>query len=324
MDGTKMEDVYEVEGRLWNAEVDYLRATAVRGKCDIDRAFSHFEAICHSSRAAHRPTNEGGNAASTLEELHWNGLGGYADKYHRYLSGSWGSLLQVSGYRAHFAASHLQIFTNIPRLDVQITTYPQEYGAATPSTAFKEYVSRRQGRRRSATPVLLTNPDSGDTLYIGKRGSNTRMLRVYEKGKEDKSGQYEGAIRYEFELTGHVALAAFLQLARHKFTRRAVAELTRGHLRELAFIDVVCDGTEPSVPDRRSEEGGDADALKWVREQVSPHVKKLIESGVKAHDIGQALGLSATTLAEMLVEAKKREEKTYRTALELECPGGMS
>jgi DNA relaxase NicK len=139
---------------------------------------------------------------------------------------------------------------------------------------------------------LINGYGDGDTLYVGARGKNSSMLRIYDKGAESKEEIYEGATRYEVELSDTHARQGYEAVREAGYGHGACLAVAMSYFAVKGVRIPVPPGTPIieawSLPKAQSNLEG---RLKWLRESVAPALDLLREAGYSEHNIAAVLGL---------------------------------
>lgn len=259
---------------MWDAGIDYLRLTYAATGEELDNVAGRYaDAVRWVLQRAGDPSTPTG----------WAALG-YAGAQNG--PASWGTrpdgaILQVSGTLAHELFLCDLPRTNVPRMDIQVTTWGEISPEAIPGRVAKQSDAARQGA--NGRPWKITFIDgygAGDTVYLGSRTSDT-YVRVYDKGAEKGDTMYAGSVRYEIELKNEVACAAYSSLLQQEATiDRAIAAMVGGYLshRGVAlphWIQVA--GT--AVPSRPRHTYAAERTLEWLSKGVRPSIVRLLKAG---------------------------------------------
>lgn len=220
----------------------------------------------------------------------WNGYQGTASRHVFYGVRHDGAYLRLSGEPAHvWWRDAWQIAGRCSRLDVQATIEGVRAGRDLAREARNAADRAPKLKGRPVEWQYLETRAKGCTAYVGSRTS-ARFLRLYDKGAEERTGHLTGRWRYEVELKDDIASGTARALhaapdqgrasaayVYHQFDRRSVRPLFRPP------------GPDPDV-EIRSGETDDERRLRWLREQVSITVARLMANGREA-DVRAALRL---------------------------------
>ena len=200
------------------------------------------------------------------------------------------SVMRLSSVLAHQHWKRVyELATNCSRIDVQVTVSGVSNPAELIIDHHTEALAHIANRIKPPHVGLRLSNQSSPTVYFNQRVSD-RFGRIYDKGNESRLAYYEQCVRYEVQFNNRAARAASFALAgsdrananaqgfvRDFFTTRGISCRWANTERQLF-----------SLPRRRSN----ADrSLEWLRRQVSPAVRDLLERG-RVHEVVEALGLS--------------------------------
>jgi DNA relaxase NicK len=96
---------------------------------------------------------------------------------------------------------------NVTRIDWQVTYRGMPDVRKTIRKAHHSALRWSNKQKRGPSVTLVTSSDGSDTLYLGKRQSDS-MGRVYNKGVESKQREFDGCVRAEVEWKGKLAKIA--------------------------------------------------------------------------------------------------------------------
>lgn len=120
------------------------------------------------------------------------------------------------------AASHwrrvYELCGHVTRIDLQATYAVTPEPPATIKKHYDELMRWSMAHKMRLEPEMMLGRNRAYTVYSGKRVSDT-FLRIYDKGRQSKMGQFEGCVRYEGEFKGKRAqlLAHRLSLAQDEY-----------------------------------------------------------------------------------------------------------
>lgn len=177
---------------------------------------------------------------------------------------------------------------NCTRCDLQVTVYlghdPLDYVLDHEREA---YESVAHWRRKPEISLRRKN-DGAHTLYLGKRVSNN-FGRVYDKGRESKLPELMNCIRYERQVNGALAWRVLTAVAEDRSPRSRIhTEVSRYFSR--FNIKVPGQSADTKLTVLRRPESDAARKLTWLRAQVGPSVKFLLDH-YSRDVIMEALGL---------------------------------
>ena len=260
----------------WTAGFDYLRLTYTADAGEVDDVYARY--IRAAQEVAYNYSEEAPTPKAWsfqgYEGTHW----GEASAGRR----EDGCILQVSGSWAS-AVRLLELpHTGVPRLDIQATVWGYPQPALVPGEAAAASVIAREGANGRPWRVAhICGFGNGDTCYIGSRQSDV-FARIYDKGAQDESNEdYAGAVRYEVELKGRTASAAFAALARAGGDEVACADWVQSYLlaRGLSLPEWV---SVETVRRRAVEKAASStdETLAWLANGVRPTVRRLLDAGL--------------------------------------------
>lgn len=164
--------------------------------------------------------------------------------------------------------------TNISRIDVQETVTYSEDPGQTILRHFEELRSHCAKRKKFPQPKMWTGLNGPETVYSGKRVSDT-MLRIYHRGSRPGHSYAVGHLRYEAEIKNAPARLLASALLRSKnpelaaslhchrlFTRRGV------ELWPLTGLPITIKCPRPPTTVQKR--------LRWIEVSVRPAVKELL------------------------------------------------
>jgi len=277
----------DVGVRMWGAWVDYLRLTLAAEYVDHSARERYHMAMVSSSRSS---------ASGDIVQRPWSVLGYYGMQQG---SVAWGEsaqglIIQASGASASNLLAQNLPYSGVPRIDLQLTVWYDEHKPGEARRCADEASLFRDKRARRAVKMrLIDGFGGGDTLYIGRRGKNSRFVRIYDKWRESgEAEEYLHAWRYELELSDSYAMVTYRELLGLGETDATVSSMVVNELARRGVTIPVTRGEEvlPSVQRRRRPNDADR-RLRWLREQVAPSLQKLVADGVSRETIAAALEL---------------------------------
>lgn len=278
---------------MWYAGPDYLRLTT-KGVNDGGYTHEVYKRVARAVVAA------GAEGAIDFEPWAWLGYYGERCASVAYGSGAQGSLLQVAGWQAQDEALLGAPWDNVARLDVQLSVW---YENDVPGVArecarrSRAYSSLTHGARWKVR--YIDGGDDGDTTYIGSRASDC-YVRIYDKWRESgRDDDYLYCWRYEIELKGAQAAAAWQEKGATAHDPNVWARFV---LSRLALKGIVVPGVRAAnvaaAPPVRKEATTNDRRLAWLRNQVAPAIDKLLAAGVKLDTVVEVLGLTGRDVNE--------------------------
>lgn len=271
----------------WQAGIDYVRFTHRPG-AGHDKALKTYEKI------AEQVAGELVLPQYTFTPWQFRGYVGRSLGPVAYGEGSQGCILQVSGPAAQLACERRPPYTGCPRLDIQASYW---LGADFRSLAWEVAGETDKVRMVHTKPLwacrVVDGRGEGDTCYIGRRGSKSKFLRVYDKWRQqDYAPEWKFCWRFEAELTdGHAEYAlgtlldgdlaeySVLGLLNAYFVERGV------HLPEVRDANYY----QPSRIKKPPEDIGRT--LRWLEEQVRPALEKAYGRGLTEDEVRAILDL---------------------------------
>jgi len=244
--------------------VDYITVTAQRA--ENIRALLYFcedledqEEGCGGIR---KPWRWQGFAGSTVGGLSYGFNGTRA-------------LCRASGSTARDSAAQLiECADNVARLDVQATVRSGALGRDYAKDLYASLLGVGRGRGRPIARTLITSTYTGDTLYLGRRISDS-YGRIYNKSAEEKSDEDPPRWRYEVEYKRKPAFAAAKSFSSAPSADSwCLAEVGAWFDRRDCPLPVSTGSPVGSPGDPR---GADAQArrIQWLRQGVRPVVVAL-------------------------------------------------
>lgn len=197
-----------------------------------------------------------------------------------------GAILQVTSHWADTDDLLGLPFTGVPRLDIQVTTWGQAQPARIPRiVADTSFEASKRVANRPWEVACYDKYGKGDTAYLGSRQSEW-FVRVYDKAQESGEEVYEGAIRYEVQITGATARREWAAMQREGKSPARLASLVQGYLgaRGVSLPDGVSLESSPRQLVRK-EPSTTEQSLRWLGEQVAPTIARLLRKGVSYEDL---------------------------------------
>lgn len=181
-----------------------------------------------------------------------------------------------------------ELAQNATRLDLQVTIRWAQPASRVLKRNHRAALAHARQFKRPPTVRYIAGNDGGQTVYLGSRQSN-KFGRAYDKGVESGLVEFENSVRYEVQYQGALA-----QLVANKlFSLSSPSPAIIGRVaqffnsRGVPLPGLIEDGQHeccrkiPSDFDR---------SLLWLRESVSPCIRRLIVAG-KRDEVLLALGL---------------------------------
>ena len=230
---------------------------------------------------------------SRLKRWAWQGYIGWSLGTVSWGERADGYLLRLSGIMAdEYFMSSLPTGHNCSRFDISVTIFGiQDIDGFIADHKEEAIQYRKTLQHRPFSMRYIDSVGDGNTLYLGARTSE-RYLRIYNKQKEQANDErWQGAIRYECEYKEGSARQV-LERGRSSDDRRAtLARFMVGACKDRGInIPVVLVGSGPLAPAHQRLRNDDETSLEWLRTQVSPTIRRLLDNG-RYDDIITALGL---------------------------------
>jgi DNA relaxase NicK len=204
-------------------------------------------------------------------------------------------IIQLSGeWSKKFWLDMVNLTGNVTRIDLAVDAELYEPIEALAEQCFNEIAGHTGTRGRMVLVKGL--PGYGQTLYVNSRKSD-QFGRLYDKSAEANVGIPGSVWRYEVELKKRYANAMADQLAdifNQQPTRDGLTVIAQYvyHWFDKRNVPPVFDRKATGVIAVKVKSESMLTRLQWLRMQVSPTVKWLIESG-QAKEAIDALGLQS-------------------------------
>ena len=196
-----------------------------------------------------------------------------------YGEGEYGVMLMVAGALAQEACETTwSDIHRVRRLDIAYTILLHSPDPGIIERMFDEPPGQVADHRVSKYKSLIKNTDLGETMYLGKRGSDV-FCRLYDKGAQ--SGQYTPGqlLRYEVELKRDVAQAHFDALKAMNFDVEAQASIVEQMFEKRGYPVVGSDAGDRISVDLTAYSGTKELNLGFLSRTVGPYLRKLVEAG---------------------------------------------
>lgn len=204
-----------------------------------------------------------------------------------------GTILRLSGVSAHdWLSDGLPTGHNVSRYDISLTIW-SDYDVTEVIARHKNETVQHRNTLHSR-PYAVTSIDGcgdGDTLYIGSR-SSTQYVRIYDKGRQKKDEQqWNKSIRYECEFKEQAAGTALDRCRDGGYGTVGCANVLLGSLVRRGVEPIGMSNASGVVlaPDARDRSTIET-KLKWLRDQVRPSVRQLLDLGM-VEEVIDALGI---------------------------------
>jgi len=195
---------------------------------------------------------------------------------------------QVSGSSAGMVYDEVKhLNPNVTRMDIQLTVWFEQSHDYLVSKHYDQAVTVWKGDEDNLPmPHIHLSPNGGDTLYVGKRTAK-QMIRLYNKGVESGEEEFKHSYRYELELKDKYATALFVRLLDRSINREMyISSYIRDFYATKGIIlpfTIESDFVEPVKV--RHEESTTAKKLQWLKTQVRPTVRRLMDLGLRDYVI---------------------------------------
>ena len=192
------------------------------------------------------------------------------------------AIIQASGsMAARYWQSIAALADNVSRVDIEVDCELWEPDPDLPN-AYYDYVERHSVKARKYT--LIDATIGGKTLYVGSRSSD-QFGRVYDKSAQSRNGKPPGSTwRYEIEFKSKLANEVSKRLL-DLYNLKTLEDFYSGivgtvfdwfNTRE---VHPVFERSHESVGRIRVDIDHSKGKIAWLRDQVSPTVRRLILSG---------------------------------------------
>lgn len=186
---------------------------------------------------------------------------------------------------------------NITRCDVKADVQGSKRAVWQPEKFDAKYMATLAakgltGKRRSG---VTRGADGGITASIGARESDD-YFRCYRSDIKHPDEFFEPTVRFERELHGERARAAYEKLVTSPKPREVALSLVVGRLTKLGLTQPWCKGVAPDSVRLKKPKTSYGKSLDWLRNDVRGTVKTLMDAGLH-YDVEEALGLPFGSLA---------------------------
>jgi len=170
---------------------------------------------------------------------------------------------------------HSDLGHRVSRIDTAIDVF--ETGLKI--TDFAKLWAKGNVKTRAKSAILISDPknETGDTFYVGSLKKRRKLLRIYDKAKEQKVDK--DWVRFEMQWGSGAARTASKQISETTRLATTIKSQMRGYCDFRHKIwSRVFSGIEP-MPVRHDVPSGVSNTLKWLYETVLPAmVKQEIET----------------------------------------------
>lgn len=196
-----------------------------------------------------------------------------------------GHMMQFTGYHADKAFKHVyRPDMHISRVDVQVTVkhdvMPQNVAGKAYKRALNEDLGTPVPRKRKI--YIITGSDGGQTLYVGSPSSDQRG-RLYNKEVQSEKPEYARTWRYEVVLRNERAtqLCNRLQTEKPDYTHYVSAFVALWFETRSIEAPWSIDEAITPIPPLRTLPTDVERSIGWLKTQVAPTVRRLIELGYR-------------------------------------------
>lgn len=206
-----------------------------------------------------------------------------------------GSMAQFTGYHADGVFTDLyREECSIPRIDLQVTC---KFNVMPPNIAKEAYkdASNTNGglpvhRRRKL--YIIVGSDGGDTFYCGSPSSDQRG-RLYNKEVQSEDPMYSRSWRYEVAYRNDRAKVVASTISTSVGSRASTVRDITSNWWQRRGVDCTYfqTGARDPIPLFRTLPTDIERKLQWLRTQVRPTIKLLVELGMY-EEVAEALELS--------------------------------
>ena len=197
-----------------------------------------------------------------------------------------GFFLQLTGSHAgdYFMALY-EPFVRVSRLDIQVTVRFAKMPTNIARKGFHDAIRKNntlpEARRRKIYVVL--GSDGGDTLYVGSPSSEQRG-RLYNKEKQSEDPSYSRMWRYECMFRNDAAKAIASEVFKGGTAFATIIQqlVSDWYDRRGISVKPITSIVVPVLPIIRTLPSDVESRLEWVRKQVAPAMRFLIEAGFRS------------------------------------------
>jgi len=163
------------------------------------------------------------------------------------------------------------------RIDLAVTTWQQGEPGVQLGRLWSALQASEKRKTRASTCKLWSDAFGPQGISLGSRSSE-RYSRIYDKGKESGDDYYRGSLRWEVEIKGDLASQAALLVYSAENRRRAIRDVVADHFRCRGCATPFASAGEYTLAPARNQEAEVFVKLKWLREGVSPTVRRLVDA----------------------------------------------
>lgn len=269
------------DGEIVSSGVDWITATARRGKHDLDLTLT-----------AGAIMNLETQAVKEQREWHWNRYAGRSLEGISYGCRDDGAIFRLSGAMAdkHWRSA-VKNADAITRLDLQVTVRIEPPDTQVAEAAYVDASVKANEYERPTKVAAIIENGAFRTVYLGSRQSDT-FGRIYDKYAESEEAQYINCWRWEVEVKNDLASTLGRRLYLHEHPAAAVHSYLHHWFCGRGTVPRFQPGTGVLRVQHRAEPDDDDRTIAWYREQVGPTLARVSAHGRRA-DALAALGIGA-------------------------------
>lgn len=205
-----------------------------------------------------------------------------------------GYIIQLSGvFSLKYWLQFVNVATNVSRIDIKVDC---RLDKANEELALEYYNYILEHNHRGRKYSIVMTKQGGQTLYVGARASD-QFGRLYDKSAEERSDVLGKIWRYEVEFKKQKAKAIADELAKRAniqpiemFSQDIVATVYDWF--DERVVPPVFRRNGQAILGVKAEIDAKMGKMLWLRKQVSPSVRSLLNRGC-GQDVIEALGLDA-------------------------------
>lgn len=206
-----------------------------------------------------------------------------------------GVMMQFTGH--HADGAFFRVYrddAHISRIDLQVTV---RFTVMPPDIARRAYqdadtANRRLPAHRRRKLYVIMGSDGGDTFYLGSPSSDQRA-RIYNKEIQSEDPDYVRTWRYELVYRNDFATSISRTIDTGASDHKNVVLSVVSSWLQYRGVDcsLFSQGEREVLPIARTLPTDIEAKIKWLRTQVRPTIKLLIERGMQ-DELSEALGVS--------------------------------
>ncbi len=216
-------------------------------------------------------------AGGTIKRWGFQGFSGWASGGAAYGFNGYRSLVRLSGPTAReSAADAINFADNVSRLDAQVTVRSDGVGCGYASERYSSLSGARRGRGRPISRSLIQTSYGGDSLYIGRRISDS-FGRIYNKSAEEKEVTDTPRWRFEVEYKRKVALAQARAYAQAPSAETWCTSRVYHWFKDRGCAPDISPLERVSDPGTSRGDSAQARRIEWLKVGVAPVVRALAQ-----------------------------------------------